>query len=804
MDYQPAAYFCVYQKVRQRAVSQHIDSFDDRPYANLPGPAMARGVNLDVWMRRYFNPKPPNVVRFNQGNDPMGHKTASNHLVRNGCFLCRTSRPRQWNYDYARRVYNEKLHVAIKNIGLMESGIDCNKLTRENGSALYRERTKRWKYNFNISNPLLKLRNRTGRCNYLTNQYGFNTLPLSDEEKEFPIAYGLLIFKNAIQIYHMMSAIYHPQNAYCIAISNGSDAEFKRSVNFIGECFPNVHVMIVSNVRWGGHGVLTGVLDCLRYLAASKIEWKYFQYLSGTDLPLKTNREMVRIFKRLNGTFNSEVTEFQEGRLGPKKGVIPPHGIRLFKSSLSATFSRESANFIANSATVNELVDYLNGTDISDEGFWTTVAGNPEKIPMPGAFNGTRFLQFVNEIRRKQREENRTESTMMHYYISRYQVWTSKPNKFCTGTIVASSCVYGVGDIPILLRRYELVAHKFYLDYQPAAYFCVYQKIYHMMSAIYHPQNAYCIAISNGSDAEFKRSVNFIGECFPNVHVMIVRDVRWGEYGVLTGVLDCLRFLAASKIKWKYYQYLSGFDLPLKTNGEMVRIFKRLNGSFNSEVTHFENYRIAKKKSAKPPQGVRLFKSSLSATFSRESANFMVNNKKVKELIDYLNGTFIPDETFWTTVAGNPEKYPMPGGFNGTRFLRFVEELERRQQKEYSMKYTTDSSQYYISRYQVWWGVLNMICAGKFVAGSCVYGVGDIPILLRRYELVAHKFYLDYQPAAYFCVYQKVRQRAVSQHIDSFDDRPYANLPGPAMARGVNLDVWMRRYFNPKPVTRAP
>lgn len=39
--------------------------------------------------------------------------------------------------------------------------------------------------------------------------------------------------------------------------------------------------------------------------------------------------------------------------------------------------------------------------------------------------------------------------------------------------------------------------------------------------------------------------------------------------------------------KEKILQYLSGADLPLKTNYEMVRIFKKLNGSFNAKVKHF-------------------------------------------------------------------------------------------------------------------------------------------------------------------------------------------------------------------------
>ena len=51
--------------------------------------------------------------------------------------------------------------------------------------------------------------------------------------------------------------------------------------------------------------------------------------------------------------------------------------------------------------------------------------------------------------------------------------------------------------------------------------------------------------------------------------------------------------------------------------------------------------------------------------------------------------------------------------------------------------------------------------SGKFVASSCVYGVDDVDQLLRRPELIGHKFYMDFEPAAYFCVYAAVRRRAL-------------------------------------------
>lgn len=53
------------------------------------------------------------------------------------------------------------------------------------------------------------------------------------------------------------------------------------------------------------------------------------------------------------------------------------------------------------------------------------------------------------------------------------------------------------------------------------------------------------------------------------------------------------------------------------------------------------------------PFGIRLFKSSISATFSRKSANFIATDKRVLEILDFLNGTNVPDESFWATIAGN-------------------------------------------------------------------------------------------------------------------------------------------------------
>lgn len=373
--------------------------------------------------------------------------------------------------------YRKLLSVALKEISDFEK-FDCEALINGNLTDKDMKKAKQWKYSTREDYSILKAVGRTQRCNYLKSHYGFNLQPLSAEEEEFPIAYGILTHKWADQVFYMMSAVYHPQNAYCMAVDNGSSADFKSAMQTLQECFPNVHVMIAERIRYCGYTVLTAVHACVRHLALLKHNWKYYQYLSGVDLPLRTNREMVRILKRLNGSFNAEVKPFQPWRLINKTHQKPPYNVKMFKASLSATFSRESANFMATSKQSLSLLEYLNGTFCPDESYWMTMAGNYDKIPMPGSINATKFLAVQQKRWQKRwKKDDKEDAKAIPFYISRFQSWFSNPWRNCKGKYVSASCVFGVGDVPSLVQRPQLVAHKFYHTFEPGAFFCVYKAV---------------------------------------------------------------------------------------------------------------------------------------------------------------------------------------------------------------------------------------------------------------------------------------------------------------------------------------
>ncbi|KAK5970918.1 hypothetical protein GCK32_005884 [Trichostrongylus colubriformis] len=113
-------------------------------------------------------------------------------------------------------------------------------------------------------------------------------------------------------------------------------------------------------------------------------------------------------------------------------------------------------------------------------------------------------------------------------------------------------------------------------------------------------------------------------------------------------------------------------------------------------------------------------------------------------------------------MLGNPSHLNITGGFDGKRILAF--------QKLYALEHPAKFKSYisstvakngYISRYQVW---TSKQCKGKMFRYSCVYGVEDLPVIIKQDHL-------------------RVRKRE-SSPID-FDSSPYAEIPLVELSRGI-------------------
>ncbi|VDK62591.1 unnamed protein product [Cylicostephanus goldi] len=126
--------------------------------------------------------------------------------------------------------------------------------------------------------------------------------------------------------------------------------------------------------------------------------------------------------------------------------------------------------------------------------------------------------------------------------------------------------------------------------------------------------------------------------------------------------------------------------------------------------------------------------------------------------------------------------------------MKFVEDYRSKHTSEvdkYMEKKLRDASMhYYLARHQVWYGE----CGGKLVTASCVFGVDDLANILRQPHLIAHKMYLDFQPAAFFCVLKEIRER--ENNPKPLNLTLYAELPQVELSSGVPYEklkhpLWM-------------
>lgn len=317
----------------------------------------------------------------------------------------------------------------------------------------------------------------------ITDQYPRSANSL--EEEEYPIAFSISIHKNVYQFENLLRLIYWPQNLYCIHVDRRAPPEVKMAVELLIANFSNVFLTRSEPVYWAGFGVLRAVLNCMndtliRY--GNQNRWKYFINLSGMDFPLKTNLELVRILKLLNGSNDVEFAyEFQFSRYWfsyrsildsnghpythvpetHKSKPPPPHRLKVYKGNLAAALSRDFVEYLFKNQVSLDFIDWLRDTDTADEHLWATLNYN-RLAKAPGSFPA----ECHN-------------STDQLEHISRYAVWrgtSGKPNKHCSGRYVRDVCIFGVKDVKYLTRpgsRKELFANKFYMDYQSAAFACM-------------------------------------------------------------------------------------------------------------------------------------------------------------------------------------------------------------------------------------------------------------------------------------------------------------------------------------------
>lgn len=252
----------------------------------------------------------------------------------------------------------------------------------------------------------------TQDCDRYKNLRGYLTNS-SKEEMEFPIAFSMLLYKEAEQAERLLLAIYRPQNLYCLHIDRNSPSHVHTAMAAIAKCFENVFIASkLEKVVYAGFSRLKADINCMEDLVAKNKSWRYFLNLPSQAFPMKTNAELVKILKIYNGSNDIEgitghlmlsdrfrykhilVKGSESERFHLEKSDKltdrPPHNITLVKGSAYGVFSRAFVEFILTDKRAADLLNWCQDIYSPDEYFWATLhhQGFYGRFHPPGGYSG--------------------------------------------------------------------------------------------------------------------------------------------------------------------------------------------------------------------------------------------------------------------------------------------------------------------------------------------------------------------------------------------------------------------------------
>nr|XP_015221789.1 PREDICTED: beta-1,3-galactosyl-O-glycosyl-glycoprotein beta-1,6-N-acetylglucosaminyltransferase [Lepisosteus oculatus]XP_015221795.1 PREDICTED: beta-1,3-galactosyl-O-glycosyl-glycoprotein beta-1,6-N-acetylglucosaminyltransferase [Lepisosteus oculatus]XP_015221803.1 PREDICTED: beta-1,3-galactosyl-O-glycosyl-glycoprotein beta-1,6-N-acetylglucosaminyltransferase [Lepisosteus oculatus] len=324
----------------------------------------------------------------------------------------------------------------------------------------------------------------TKNCENFRKARKYITFSLSKEEKEFPIAYSLVVHHKIDTFERLLRSIYAPQNVYCIHVDKKSPVSFLVAVKGIASCFDNVFVASqLESVIYASWGRVQADINCMKDLYRHSSSWKYFINLCGMDFPIKTNLEIVGMLKALNGKNSLETEKMppnKEMRWKKHYEIVdghikktnynkdpPPIETPVFSGGAYIVVSRDFVQHVLEEQKILNFIEWTKDTYSPDELLWATL----QRIPVvPGSIPvGSKYdVTDMNAIAR---------FVKWSYFEGVLSKGALYPP--CTGTHVRSICVYGAGDLNWILQQHHLFANKFDIDVDPFAIQCLEEHLRH-------------------------------------------------------------------------------------------------------------------------------------------------------------------------------------------------------------------------------------------------------------------------------------------------------------------------------------
>lgn len=306
----------------------------------------------------------------------------------------------------------------------------------------------------------------TSNCDVFLESRGYKDVCVSQEEENFPLAYSLVVHKDAWMVERVIKALYSPSNIFCIHYDGKSSEEFRSAMEGLAQCLPNVFISTKrESVLYASITRLKADLHCMSDLLKSDVQWKYIINLCGQDFPLRTNIELVSELTRLKGgnmlescrpspakreryEYRYEIKDatFEYQKLPVRtdqKKEPPPHGMEMFTGNAYFILSRKFVEFMETSDVVKDFLSWSEDTYSPDEHFWATLArlpGVPGEIP--------RSQPDITDLMSKTR-------------LVKWSYLEESVYPPCTGQHVRSVCIYGLAEMRWLLNYGHWFANKF-------------------------------------------------------------------------------------------------------------------------------------------------------------------------------------------------------------------------------------------------------------------------------------------------------------------------------------------------------
>uniref|UniRef100_A0A915D7Y7 Uncharacterized protein n=1 Tax=Ditylenchus dipsaci TaxID=166011 RepID=A0A915D7Y7_9BILA len=341
--------------------------------------------------------------------------------------------------------YFKTEHPTFKQWPMM-SDVDCGRVVGGDKQYIKLKAQKRIKYvdDLQLATDCASIKER----NY------FATEPNSVEEKDFPIAFSKAVFKDYLFIESELAAGYTPQNWYCFSLDSKSDKSFQKRIE---------RVLSMDSL---GHNQTTAHYECMRQLALPERQWKYLMTVQNSDVQLKTNQELVQIFKWMGGANDIEICKLPLGRVKLNLDwtfdgldLFPnetrsldaqgrPLRLRFAKGYLESSLSREFVDFMVYKINVQKMLVKLDkGKEYVDEIFLQTIAATDE-LEAPGGFTHGCI-------------DRRVHAPYLTVINFRFNIWFANNTRCYSKRSRHALCVFGMEDLaPNFLKSYSLLANK--------------------------------------------------------------------------------------------------------------------------------------------------------------------------------------------------------------------------------------------------------------------------------------------------------------------------------------------------------